>query len=162
MEHQNISQVIPYAVNSAIVVVILFVVARAPLRKYLYQRHERMKDAFEGSKAVFEKAQSRNEQAKKALSSLAAAQAQVRDQVRADGDAEARALMDKSKAEAQRIEADADRLASAEMEESSNRIKDELVRAVISRAEEGLRKELKNDDHKAIVKNAQNSIEVGV
>jgi F-type H+-transporting ATPase subunit b len=162
MAAQHIQDVVPYAVNFSIVVAILAVVLRKPARKYIYQRHERMKDAFESATIAHQKAATRAEAARKAVGSLGQEEAAIMTRERQYAEQEKADILAKAQAEAQRVGQEADRLASFEQEESSGRVKEEFLNMVVAKAEESLRQNLKKDDHSAILKRAQSSIEVGV
>ncbi|RYZ97742.1 MAG: hypothetical protein EOP11_21615, partial [Proteobacteria bacterium] len=70
MAAAHLHDVIPYAVNFSVVVVILAVVLKKPARKFIYQRHERMKDAFESATIAHQKAATRAEAARQAVAGL--------------------------------------------------------------------------------------------
>ncbi len=162
MASQNFQQVIPYAVNFSVVVGLLFVLVKKPLRKYLYQRHERMKDAFESAGIAFKKAEVRNMEAKKSIAALASEENILLAREKQFAEQESAVILSKAKEEAQRIAQEVERLSQVEQEESSERVKNQFVDLVIRETEESLKRGLKKDDHSAIVKRAQNSIEVGV
>jgi len=162
MASQHIHEVIPYAVNFSIVLVILAVVVRKPARKYIYQRHERMKDAFESATIAHQKAATRAEAARKAVGGLGQEEASIMTRERQYAEQEKADLLAKANAEAQRVGQDAERLASHEQSDASGRVKQEFMNLVVAKAEESLRQNLKKDDHSAILKRAQSSIEVGV
>lgn len=162
MTAEEIHGLLPYIVNFSIVVVAVFVLARKPLRKHLYQRHERMQDAFQAAAISHRKASDRIAAAKSSMANLneeeralLAKQAEVAKREKSD-------LLEKAKAESQRVLAEAERLASVEQEESSDRVKAQFLELVVREAEENLKRGLKKDDHSAILKRAQNSIEVGI
>lgn len=153
---------VPYFVNFAIVVAMIFAIARKPLRKFIYQRHERMRDAFEAAAIAHRKAASRAEAAKAALGSLAAEERNILQRESSSAEAEKKEILEKAQAESQRVLKETDRLASVEQDEASERVKGQFLDLVIRETEDTLRRSLKKDDHSAILKRAQNSIEVGV
>ena len=153
---------IPYFVNFAVVVVMIFLIARKPLRKFVYQRHERMRDAIEAAAVAHRKAASRAEQAKRAVASLSSEEAAILQREAASAETEKKEIMDKAQAETQRVLKEADRLAAVEHDEASERVKGQFLDLVIRETEDTLKRSLKKDDHSAILKRAQNSIEVGV
>lgn len=159
---QNVREVLPYAVNFSIVVALLGFLLKKPVRKFVYQRHERMKDAFESASIAHAKALARNEQAKKALQKVADEESQLLAKELVTTNQEKSEILEKAKAEAARVQQEAERMASVEQEEASDRVKEEFLALVVRETEESLKKGLKKDDHTAILKRAQNSIEVGV
>jgi F0F1-type ATP synthase membrane subunit b/b' len=162
MAIQAVRDVIPYAVNFGAVVVILGAVLRKPMRKFVYQRHERMKDAIESATIAFRKAEDRAKAARKAAEGLAAEMAALAERERRNAEAERAEIIEKGRQEAMRLAKESDRLAQVEQEEASDRVKGAFMTEIVSAAEESLRRSLKRDDHSAILKNAQKSIEVGV
>lgn len=162
MAAKNLQEVVPYAVNFSVVVVFLAVVLRKPLRKFVYQRHERMKDAFESAAMAHKKAATRAEAARRAQAELPAEQDLILKRERDFAELERKEILQKGEAEAARVVAEAERLASSEQDEAAGAVKDKFLAMIVKDAEEGLRRGLKKDDHSAILKRAQNSIEVGV
>lgn len=153
---------IPYFVNFAIVMAMVFAIARKPLRKFVYQRHERMRDAFEAAAIAHRKAAARAEAAKGALGSLASEERNILQRESSSAEAEKKEILEKAQAEAQRLLREADRMAGVEQDDASERVKGEFLNLVIAETESTLKRSLKKDDHSAILKRAQNSIEVGV
>jgi F0F1-type ATP synthase membrane subunit b/b' len=159
---QELHGLFPYFVNFAITVIAVYVFAKKPLRKHLYQRHERMRDSFESAAGAFQKAKNRIALAESAMSKLTAEERDLLAREAETAKKEKHELLEKAKAESQRVLAEAERLASVEQDESSERVKSQFLDLVVKEAELSLRRGLKKDDHSAILKRAQNSIEVGV
>jgi len=162
MAVKTIQEVAPYAVNFSIVVVFLAVILRKPARKFLYQRHERMKDAVESAAIAHQKAAQRVDAAKLAMSQARSEEAALLEKERQHALLEKKEILEKAKIEAERVIQEAERLAQVEQEEASDRVKDQFLQRVVEGAEESLVRGLKRDDHSAILKRAQSSIEVGV
>jgi F-type H+-transporting ATPase subunit b len=162
MAVKNIQDVAPYAANFSLVVVFLAVMLRKPLRKFLYQRHERTKDAVESAAIAFDKAQAKAEQARAQLAKVAAEEAGLLQRERSQAEVERAEILAKAASEARRVSAESARLAQVEQEEASDRVKDQFLELIVAEAEERLKRGLKKDDHSAILKRAQSSIEVGV
>lgn len=162
MAAQGFSEVIPYAVNTTIVVAFLAVVLRKPTRKFLYQRHERMKDVFEVASRQFSVAQERNATAKNMLASLTTGADAFFSKEKALAEKEKAELLESAHSEATRIAKETDRLVAVEGDDALDKVRETFIEMVVGATEENLRKGLKGDDHSAIVKRAQNSIEVGV
>jgi len=159
---QDVREVLPYTVNFSIVVVILVALLRKPLRKFLYQRHERMKDAFECAGLAFKRSQDRHAAAKKAIEQLAQEESRLASEMKQVTEQERSAILTKANEEASRIRAEVERLIQVEQDEANERVKTQFVDLVVKNTEEALQKSLKKDDHSAILKRAQTSIEVGV
>ncbi len=162
MSVQNMRDVIPYAANFGIVVVMLGAILRKPARKFLYQRHERMKDAVESAAVAHRKAMERAESARNSMARVAQEEAAILARESRHAEEERVEILQKADHEVQRVLQEAERLAKVEQEEASDRVKDEFLKLVVEQTENNLRQGLKKDDHSAILKRAQNSIEVGV
>jgi F0F1-type ATP synthase membrane subunit b/b' len=156
------AQVFPYFVNFSITVALLVLTLRKPFRRYVYQRHERMKDAVDAAAIAHQKALARSEAAKKALGALAAEERDLSARETNQAEQEKNEILLRSRAEAERMGQEADRLANAEREAAFDKVKDQFLGLVVQGAEKRLSQDLKKDDHQAILKRAQNSIEVGV
>lgn len=152
---------VPYFVNFAIVIVLLVFMTRKSLRKYVYQRHERMQDAFTAAAVAHQKAAERASAAKAAMAALANEERALLQREATSADQEKREILDKAQVESQRVARDAERLAGVEQDEASERVKGQFLNLVVQETEASLKRSLKRDDHTAILKRAQNSIEVG-
>jgi F-type H+-transporting ATPase subunit b len=153
---------IPYFINFAIVIVLCVVMFRKPIRKFVYQRHERMRDAVESASIAHRKASERAEAARKAMAAIGEEERALLAREAASAELERKEILEKAQAEAQRVAREAERLAGVEQEEASERVKGAFLDLVVRETEDSLRRGLKKDDHSAILKRAQNSIEVGV
>jgi F-type H+-transporting ATPase subunit b len=162
MAIHSMREVIPYAANFSIVVVMLALLLKKPLRKFLYQRHERMKDALESAAIAHKKAAARAEAARRSVQRLAQEEAAILDRERRGAEVERKELLQKAQEESDMVLREADRLSQVEQEDASERVKDRFLELVVRETEDSLRRGLKKDDHSAILKRAQNSIEVGV
>ena len=94
------------------------------------------------------------------MSSCAFAPASIEEAAAAEG--EKKEILEKAQVESQRISTEAERLAGVEQEEAAERVKGAFLDLVVRETEGGLKRGLKKEDHSAIVKRAQTSIEVGV
>jgi|GEM_PF-5116523 len=155
-------ELVPYFVNFTIVVVICFMAGKKPLRKFVYQRHERMRDAIEAAAIAHRKAATRAEEARRMVVGLPGEEGALLAREAAGAELEKKEILEKGQVEAARVLKEADRLASVEQEEASERVKGQFLDLVIAETESTLKRSLKKDDHSAILKRAQNSIEVGV
>lgn len=158
----EIQALIPYFVNFGIVLALIVFMSRKPLRKMVYQRHERMKDAIEAAAIAHQKAKTRAEAAQRALNSVAGEESALLAREAAAIEQEKREILEKANAEVIRLGREADRLASVEQDEASEQVKAKFLDQVVSETEQSLKRGLKKDDHSAIIRRAQNSIEVGV
>jgi F0F1-type ATP synthase membrane subunit b/b' len=162
LQENEFSPLIPYFINFGIVIALLVWMLRAPFRKYVYQRHERMRDAVEAAAIAHRKASDRAEAAKRALATVSAEEKRVLAQDAATVDQEKKDILDKAQAEAHRVGRETERLASAEQDDAGDRVKGQFLDLVVREAEETLKRSLKKEDHSAIIKRANNSIQVGI
>jgi F0F1-type ATP synthase membrane subunit b/b' len=153
--------VLPYIVNFSIVVVLLFVVGHKPFQKFVFQRHERLKDFVEDSRKVFGTAQSRNTAISSKVSSLDREEREILDAELISARKDAEEVVAKGDAEAERILKDATKMAAAEAAEIEARVKAQFLDQVLNSVEGRLKEDLNRDDHKKIVQRAQSSIGVG-
>ena len=162
MSVHHMKDLTPYAVNFSIVLVMLAAMVRKPAQKFLYQRHEHMKDAVEAALASHKKALARFSAAEKSAKAASQESAALVDREVAAAKAEAGEISQKASAEVVRLQKEAERLSQVEAEAAQERVKMDFLNLVVNQTEDDLRRGLKKDDHSAILKRAQSSIEVGV
>jgi F0F1-type ATP synthase membrane subunit b/b' len=162
VEGSVLREVFPYFVNFGITIGLLVYFSRDSMRRYVYQRHERMKDAVESAAIAHQKAVSRADAAKRAIAAASAEEESLVARERSQAELEKAEILQKSKAEAERLAREADRLADVERDEAFAKVKEQFLNFVVQGTEQHLKQSLKKDDHSAILKRAQNNIEVGV
>lgn len=158
----GVSALLPYAVNFSAVVLIVTVVAKKPLRKFVFQRHERIKDFVESSALAHRRAAERAEAAKRATAQLAAEAQKIKQADLDSAGREAAEILAGAEKEAARVRRDAERMMAVEAAEMEEKIRSRFLDQVISRVETKLQSGLRTDDHAKIVRRARSSIEVGV
>lgn len=158
----HVEQVVPYAVNFGLVACILAILLRKPTRKFVYQRHEQMKDSIEAATRAYELASKKHTEAAAKASQLSTLSANLLKSELAQANQEASDLSRKAELESKRLAAETERLAQVEAEDAFRKVRAGFVDLVIEGAENNLKVGLKRDDHAAILKRAQSSIEVGV
>jgi F-type H+-transporting ATPase subunit b len=160
VSHPDFHVVIPYFVNFAITIGLLVMMVRKPLRRYVYQRHSHMKDSVEAAARAHEQALARNGAAKAALSAAGAEEQSLAATERKQAEQEKGEILEKARQEAERLAREAERMAANEQDEALEKVKAQFLNSVVQGAEQKLKQGLKKDDHLAIIKRAQNSIEV--
>ncbi len=158
----EIQGLLPYFVNFAIVIVLLVLMTRKSLRKFVYQRHERMRDSFASAAMAHKGATDRAESAKRSLAAIQSEESALLQEEVMAANQEAREILEKADAEVRRVVKETDRLVGVEQDEASSGVRGQFLALVVRETEENLRRGLKKDDHTAILKRAQMSIEVGV
>ena len=162
MESSGIHQVIPYIVNFSVVVVILVVATKKPLRAFVYQRHERIKDSVESAKIAFDKAEARKNAAEKIRAQIGQEEKRLLTEELARAEELKKEILTKGQLEAKRVALESQRLGQVEREEAERGMRKKFLELVVSESESAIKKGLKKDDHTAIIARVQNSIEVGV
>lgn len=157
----GLREVVPYAVNFSIAFALLFVIGRKPLRRFVYQRHERLKDFIENSTQVFQQAQARHEAAVARLKNIDGEEQEIIAAEVAGARCDAEEMVAKGRAEAERMRVEASRLMAVEAGEIAGRVKAEFLDKVLEAAGLRLKEGLGGDDHKEILRQAQSRIEVG-
>ena len=153
---------VPYFINFVIVLAMLAMIIKKPLRRYIYQRHERIRDVVEGAQIAHSRAKEKHEAAQKVLANVDEDAAAIFQSEASAVEAEKSEIISKARAEALRLAREAERLSGAEADDALARVKREFLELVVREAEGRLKSGLKRDDHSAILKRAKNSIEVGV
>ncbi len=162
MAASGLHGMLPYAVNFSIVVTLVVVGARKPLKKFVFQRHGRIKDFVEDSARAHKRAVERAESAKRALSQLDVESRRIKDAELDSAKREAAEILSKAEDEAARVRKEAEMIMAAESTDQDEKVKEEFLNRVIARAESKLQGGLRSDDHAQIVRRARSSIEVGV
>ncbi len=157
----ELHEILPYAVNFSIVVAVVTFFARKPFQRLVFQRHEHLKDFIEASAKVFETAQARHKLIAEKLSNVEKEEREILANEIASAKKEAEEIVAKGKAEAERTKNEAARMAAAESADIESRVKAQFLDQVLKSVESRLKEDLKSDDHKKIVRQAQSSIEVG-
>lgn len=162
MAIHHVEQVTPYAVNFSLVVCVLVLLLRKPTRKFVYQRHEQMKDSIEAATRAYELASKKHTEAAAKAAQLSTLSSNLLRSELDQAKVEAADISKKAEAETKRLANETERLAQVEAEEAFRKVRAGFVDLVIEGAENNLKVGLKRDDHAAILKRAQSSIEVGV
>jgi F0F1-type ATP synthase membrane subunit b/b' len=158
---KNIQEVVPYAVNFSIVVVFLSVVLRKPLRKYVYQRHERIRDSIESATIAFNRAKERADRASAALRGLAGEVQGIKESERQAALREKQQIEAAAQTESARWALEGQRMAEADAQEAGQKIKEQFLRLVVAQAEAKISGGLDKGRHEEILKGARASIEAG-
>ena len=161
MAASGLKDIVPYAVNFSIVVVLLTIIARKPLKRFVFQRHERLKDFVDASSKTFKAAKARYESASMKLGGVEAESKEILSSEMNSARKEAVEIISKGKEEAERMRKEAERLIAVEQSDVELRIKVDFLDNILAAAETRLKRGLKNDDHKKILKNAESRIGVG-
>lgn len=159
---QEIHHLLPYAVNFSIVIALLMVLTRNPLKKFLFQRHERIQDQVLSSEKQFQAAKLKNDSLQAQKSALQNEFKALEAREKEAAEASTKKLLASANEESRRIESESKRLAVNEAEDSGAKMKQEFVDEIIHRTEAALLNGLGNDAHSGVLARAKNSMEAEV
>lgn len=154
--------VLPYAVNFSILVIALVFFTRKPFQRFVFQRHERIKDAVLSADKDKRLASDRMDAVARALKTFNEDAEKIRNDERHAGVLESAAIAERSKQELARISAESIRIIENESRERELLVRRKFVDLVAKDAEGKLSKNLKRDDHGGLIKRAGAHIEVSV
>ena len=162
MAKSGLSQLIPYVVNFSAVVGILGYVGRKPLQKFLYQRHEHLKDLMESAARAYHSAKERFEKTSGKLSHFDREAKEILQRAEHAGVEQAEEIMKNATADVERVAKDAERILANEINEHQKTIRNRVINEAIEKTKEILKKDLKSEDHSRILKSVRSSLEAEV
>ncbi len=149
---------IPFGINFTITVTALFFILRKPLRKFVYQRHEKIKDLVHFANKSEKEAQDRLEQAEKLLSTMSEEEKRITAQEIDKAQRRAKSLLEKNEESVRRMEADAQRI----IENEARQLEEALFLSLLNRAEgsakEKISSTVKEKEQKELLKKAVNQL----
>ena len=154
----EISSIYPFIVNFLIVVIVIALAARKPLRRLVYQRHEHIRDFVESSAQELERARARDLVATKQLAGAEKEASELAAKEIEMAEREAREILDSGDREVRRLSKEAESMAGAMAADAGDRLRLEFVDEILARASSRLTTGLKKDDHSEILRRAENSI----
>lgn len=159
MAADGLSGLIPYAFNFSIIAGAAAYFGRAPIRKLVYQRHERMKDLVESATKAKKGAEKRFLEVQTKLQKITEESRKLLQEAEADAKSEAAQLLARADHEVARLRTDTDRILKNEEEHRSTDLRNNMINQAIVAAEASLRKNLKKEDHTAIIRRAKSRLE---
>lgn len=159
MAATGIEGLLPYAINFSIVAGSALYFGRKPLAKFVYQRHERMKDLLESAAAAQEEAKKRFEAVMKSIENSDNEVSAILKETEADARAEAAAIEAKAQADADKVLSDAEKIVEHERHGQMNELKQKVIFKALTQAEVNLRKGINEDVHTQMLKAAKTQIE---
>ena len=131
-----------YILDFVVLVALLGYMLKGPARKWLADRHDRVKAELEAATQLRLEAERRLAEVDALLAGLQAEVAEVREQFRQDGEREAAHIANEATVAAERHEAGLDRQLDQEQAKVREQLERELVAAVLKSAEDKLRTRL--------------------
>lgn len=153
------SGLIPYAVNFSIVIGAALFYGRAPIKKFVYQRHERQRDLIDSAAAAKKNAEKRFLEIQENLRSLGDESRRLLAEAEADAKAEAQTIEKRADADVARVKKDVERILAGEVEQREAGMRKLVVDLAADKATKMLRGQMKKEDHSAILRVAKRSIE---
>lgn len=162
MEQDTLKHILPYAVNFSIFAVILVALIRNPFKKFVFQRHERIKDFLGASAKAGEEAEARIAKANALIHGFAAESRRVMAEEVVQAKQDAAQIVEKARQDAARVSAEAKKIAENETQELSDSVRMQFLSQAIAAADKDLRASLKKEHHNKILSKASSRIEAGV
>jgi F-type H+-transporting ATPase subunit b len=159
MAASGLSDLVPYAINFSIVASAAVYFGREPVRKFVYQRHERMKDLIESASRAKKVAEKRYLEVQNKLQTITDESRKILSEAEQDAKTEASLLLSRADQEVGRLNTDTDRILRNEEESRANKLRNNMINLAIASAEQSLRKNLKKEDHSAIISRAKSRLD---
>lgn len=159
MAVHSVKELLPYAVNFTAVAGLVYYIARKPLQKMAYQRHEHQKDKMDAAKEAEDIAKARFNSIEDRLKKFDENAKVYLDQARVEAEREARQIEEKGMQEAERIRQDSLRIVANEEQEAGRRLQKHVTDLAISQTETMLKENMKDEDHQNLIKEASSKLE---
>jgi F-type H+-transporting ATPase subunit b len=148
-----------HIINSAILLVLLFVAARKPIMNGLSSRADAITKEIDDARQALDAAQELHDQYEGMIAALESEREELLAQYRSQGEAERQALIDEGKREAERLAAEAERAAKNELIALQRKIESELIDLALEKAEGLLKSEVKTQDQSRLVQDYMKQLE---
>lgn len=159
MAATGLAGIIPYAINFSIVAGSAIYFGRKPLAKFVFQRHERIKDLVESAANAQKEAKKRFEEIMKSIEGSSKEVEILLSESEEDAKAEAKAIVEKAEADAAKVKADAEKIVEYERNGQLEILKQKVIYQALQQAENSLRKDMNDDVHTKMLKAAKTQIE---
>ncbi len=138
-------------INFFVLVGILIKFAGKPLKEYLQSRHNAIKNKLEEAERMFKEAESLKSEYEKKIAKLDDEVEAFKKNVMAEAEKEKKKILDEAKELTVRIKEQARLTYEQEAKEAIGRIKEEIARQTIEKAEKIVMEKLTKDDHNRMV-----------
>lgn len=139
-------------VNFAILLFILIRFAGRPLKKYLMERHLRIKDEIESKRKAIEETQTLREELEKKISAVDVEIEEMKRNLIEEAQKERERMISEANAFVNRLKEQIALMRQQELKEMTLLVKEEVAKRVIEEAENIIRERLKKEDHDLLVK----------
>jgi len=150
-EEDQMWPIIFSAINLILFVTILVVVLRKPLANFLRERSKDIATDIEESSRLLEEAEKRHEEMKSRIDRLDAEVADLKEQLRQEGEAQGERIIERSKQLIERVREDAKFQAEQQVKMARKALQAEAGRLAVEAAEVMLRKSVNDQDHDRLV-----------
>lgn len=162
MAASGFAGLVPYAINFSIVAGAAIYFGREPLRKFVFQRHERFKDLVESAAKAQEAAEKRFAEVMKSIEGVDSEVSQLLKEAEVEAKSEAQEVLQRAQADADRLAVDSDRTIERERSAQLQKIKRTIILKSLTDAEAKLRKGMNPEVHTQMLKVAKAQIEASV
>ncbi|MCX7858202.1 MAG: ATP synthase F0 subunit B [Deltaproteobacteria bacterium] len=139
-------------VNFTILLAILIKFASKPIKNYLFERHQRIKDEIENRKKALDEIDSKKRELELKLQRLDAEVEEIRKKVLEEAYAEKERIISEARTLAQKMKDQAMLTKEQEIREIREMIKQEIAKRSIFEAERIIRETLRKEDHDRLVR----------
>ena len=152
-EHGNeeIKMLIYNAINFVLLVALLVFLLRKPLANFLRENSKNVAKDIEEAAKLREEAQKRFDEMMRRLDKLDVEIADIKDQLRKEGETQGDRIIERSRQAIERIREDAKFQADQQVKMARKTLQDEAARLAVEAAEEILKKSVDNKDHDRLV-----------
>jgi F-type H+-transporting ATPase subunit b len=156
MEHQDPSffswTLLWSFINFTILVGLLAYFFTKPLRKFLANRHQELKDEIEGAEGARRKAQQSYEDYQKKLAEIEQEMVKLRSSFQEEGERERKVILEEAERSGRRIRKEAQEIAEGELQRVRKLLQDEAAELTVKIAEGILKKEINYQDQERLIK----------
>lgn len=157
--NEALHHVLPYIVNFSILVVGVVFFTRKPFQRFVYQRHERIKDSAESAARDRSAVEARVKKVEAAVAAFSQDAERIRTQERLGATQDVNEIAEKARQELASIQSGGQRIIENESRERQLQVRGAYVDLILRETEEKLKKGLKREDHSGLVKSAGGKIE---
>jgi ATP synthase F0 subunit b len=137
-------------INFAIFCAVMYKLAAAPLREFVRDRHDRVRNDLDAAAKLNREARERLSEAEKRIAGVDAEIDRVVSTIRQEAEAEKARAIAAAEEQARRLKTDAEKQIAAEIERARGELRRGVVEAAVALAEELLRKQIGADDQRKL------------
>ncbi len=159
MAASGLSGLIPYAINFSIVAGSFIYFGRKPLAKFVFQRHQRLKDQVESAEVAKKEATKRFEEVMKSLENSEKEIELLLAETEKDAKSEALEILTRAESDAEKLKSDAERILEHEKTAQLSAMKQKLIVSAVGKAKDTLQKGMNDEVHTKMLNVAKSQLE---